>query len=96
MEDLTDDVVKYESDLALCGGTDGMDVIRTICQRLAEWTTPNGICWMEVDTSHPEPLKQWLQESSTNTNNRVSFVESRQDMFGRDRFVKLQVHPDSS
>eukprot|EP00978_Attheya_sp_CCMP212_P018902 scaffold52251_cov47-Attheya_sp.AAC.6 len=95
MEDLTDDVVKYESDLALCGGTDGMDVIRTICQRLPEWTTPNnGICWMEVDTSHPERLKQWLQSSSSS--NRVSFVESRQDMFGRDRFVKLRIHPDSS
>jgi methylase of polypeptide subunit release factors len=43
---LTDDVTKYESDQALCGGDDGMDVIRTIIRRLPEWCNSEAVCWM--------------------------------------------------
>jgi release factor glutamine methyltransferase len=51
MDMLSKDVVGYESDRALCGGEDGLDIIRHIVHRLPEWT--NGNCWLEVDDSHP-------------------------------------------
>ena len=37
MSTLSDDVVNYEDDGALCGGDDGMDVIQDIVKRLPEW-----------------------------------------------------------
>jgi release factor glutamine methyltransferase len=36
---LTKDVINYESYDALCGGNDGLDVVRDIIHCLPEWTT---------------------------------------------------------
>jgi release factor glutamine methyltransferase len=36
---LTKDVINYESYDALCGGNDGLDVVRDIIHHLPEWTT---------------------------------------------------------
>jgi release factor glutamine methyltransferase len=52
METLSDDVVRYESRQALCGGTDGMDVVRDIILHSPQWSRPGGIIWMEVDLTH--------------------------------------------
>jgi release factor glutamine methyltransferase len=81
-------VLEYESSTALSDGwsEDGMDVIRTIVNQLPSLVHPDGICWMEVDPSHPQLLQEWLSD-----NDKVDFVSSHKDMFGRDRFVKLQV-----
>jgi len=98
---LDKEVVAYEDEGALCGGIDGMDVIRDIVNRLPEWTSViskhrNNVChdgdnfstcWMEVDTSHPTLMKHWLKGTSKN----VQFVQSRNDMFGSPRFVQLNV-----
>ena len=40
MTSLTKDVTNYESYNALCGGNDGLDVVRDIIHRLSEWTSP--------------------------------------------------------
>lgn len=88
METLSRDVVEYESESALCGGDDGMDIVRVICEKLPTWCHPSGICWMEVDPTHPKLLKEWLDE---NPSIGVVFEDSYQDMFGNDRFVKLRV-----
>ena len=89
IEGLTKDVTRYESDDALCGGTDGMDVIRTIVQRIPEWCNAGAVCWMEVDPSHPKLIEELL--ASKGVNCRVQFESSHKDMFGNDRFVKLKV-----
>jgi release factor glutamine methyltransferase len=87
METLSPGVQNYESRDALYGGSsDGMHVIRTIVQQLPAWCRVGAICWMEVDPSHPRLLKQWLGSQDLG----VEFVASRQDMFGRDRFVMLR------
>ena len=92
MDTLTTDVVGYEADSALCGGEDGLDVVRSIVERLPEWSSAEGcICWMEVDTSHPKLLEEWLSGHDAKERN-VEFLEKAQDLCGRDRFVKLQVH----
>ena len=90
MDMLSEDVVGYESDRALCGGEDGLDIIRTIVYRLPEWT--NGNCWLEVDDSHPSLISNWLS-SGTEESKRlgVECVTTYKDFCGRDRFVKLRV-----
>eukprot|EP00532_Pseudo-nitzschia_australis_P011348 CAMPEP_0168228186 /NCGR_PEP_ID=MMETSP0140_2-20121125/14506_1 /TAXON_ID=44445 /ORGANISM="Pseudo-nitzschia australis, Strain 10249 10 AB" /LENGTH=429 /DNA_ID=CAMNT_0008159711 /DNA_START=131 /DNA_END=1420 /DNA_ORIENTATION=- len=105
MDTLTDDVTKFESDEALCGGTDGLDVIRTIIEKLPHWCNSEAVCWMEVDPSHPKMIEELLSlegkgdtnEDETSGNElpmqkrRVRFESSHKDMFGKDRFVKLRV-----
>ena len=97
MNSLTRDVIQYESHLALCGGgNDGLDVIRDIVERLPEWTRDaafgKGDLFMEVDTSHPVLIEQWLGSDCTDADatNSAFFVESRKDVFGKDRFVKVR------
>jgi release factor glutamine methyltransferase len=72
MESLTMDVLKYESHEALCGGNDGLDIIRVIVQRLPEWMkgakSRQKYCWLEVDDSHPRLLEKWLFPGSDESN----------------------------
>jgi len=97
MNTLDPDVVSYESDSALCGGDDGLDVIRTIIEKLPDWCHSGSVCWMEVDTSHPKLIQEMLAESHDDGDNDTNFLSpvlfhsSHMDMFGRDRFVKLVV-----
>ena len=104
MKTLSEDVVKYEDYGALCGGDDGMDVIRDIVTRLPEWCnyrsdSNNAVCWMEVDTSHPEQMKTWLKPPDCENNgdhNGVEFVEGMKDFYGLDRFVKLRIKKNNN
>ena len=102
MEGLTIDVVGYESDKALCGGDDGLNVIRDIVQRLPEWVRPEDAsqrmieeqrhCWMEVDDSHPAMMAKWLAPGSEEALRwGVEYMDGLKDFCGRDRFVKLTV-----
>jgi release factor glutamine methyltransferase len=65
MEGLATDVVRHESETALCGGTDGMDVIRTILSKLPEWCKRDAVCWMEVDPSHPQQIEKLLSSNES-------------------------------
>ncbi|KAL7504000.1 hypothetical protein ACHAXN_001715 [Cyclotella atomus] len=96
MESLTMDVLQYESHEALCGGIDGLDIIRDIVKRLPEWMKGSNsrqkYCWMEVDDSHPKLIEKWLlPESDESIRLGVEYCEGRQDLYGRERFVKLKV-----
>lgn len=66
MDGLSDDVARHESERALCGGDDGMDVIRTILQRLPGWCNIDAVCWMEVDPSHPKLIEEFLSSLEEN------------------------------
>ena len=94
------DVSGFESHGALCGGDDGLDVVRDIVRRLPEWLSPTGAvhdrrglrrhCWMEVDESHPAKLERWLAPGSKESFFAgVEYCHGRKDFYGRDRFVKL-------
>eukprot|EP00934_Nitzschia_sp_Nitz4_P005504 Nitzschia sp. Nitz4//scaffold41_size133979//9663//10223//NITZ4_003328-RA/size133979-processed-gene-0.40-mRNA-1//1//CDS//3329551413//5494//frame0 len=88
MDTLHDDVLLYENHKALCGGDDGLDIIRDIIQQLPTWCKPGTFCWMEVDPTHPTLLEDMLRSQK---DKNVSFSSSFQDMFGKQRFVRLQV-----
>jgi release factor glutamine methyltransferase len=87
MEGLSQDVIGYESGSALCGGVDGLDVVRVIVKKLPRWCNSGAVCWMEVDPTHPDLIKEWVETSNLG----VAFESSFQDMFGKYRFVKLRV-----
>jgi len=99
MEGLARTVKEYENFGALCGGTshDGMDVIRQILPQLPHWLRVGGECWMEVHPTQPALLRDLLSSSfaaaTTNKNKRVEFVETMQDLQGKDRFVRLRIVP---
>ena len=106
MATLSSDVLEYESDHALCGGEDGLDVVRDIVERLGEWSSDDGcVCWMEVDTSHPIMVGEWLGKEDRSSESepsipfsggtkKVQFVQGAKDLCGRDRFVKLRTSSD--
>jgi len=104
MQDLSTDVIEYESHDALCGGDDGLNVVRDIVNRLPEWTSSSSptdqqekggetrFCWMEVDDSHPRMMEQWLAPGSKESIRLgVEYCSGYKDFCGRDRFVKLKV-----
>jgi release factor glutamine methyltransferase len=77
----------YESADALVAGNDGMDVIKTILRRLPEWARPGALCWMEVDPSQPDIIRCLCEE----TFQSLEYMETIQDLYGKYRFVKIQV-----
>jgi release factor glutamine methyltransferase len=94
MATLSADVVRYESDGALCGGDDGMDVIRTIIRRLPDWCHPGGVCWMEVDPSHPKLIQKMLEKHEKDFEEHRSSDDD--DVFGDDDASPPIVFFDSS
>ena len=77
MTSLTKDVTNYESYDALCGGNDGLDVVRDIIHRLPEWTTPTTViddnnAVLVVDTNkHSKqrtPRYCWMEVDDTHPN----------------------------
>jgi release factor glutamine methyltransferase len=82
------DVADYESHTALFGGPDGMSVVRSIVQKLTTWCNSGGVCWMEVDPSHPRLLREWIDSTP---DLGVVFESSYKDIFGNERFVKIRV-----
>lgn len=107
MADLPADVAKHEDNAALDGGEDGLDVIREIVRRSPRLLRRGGPrqLWMEVDTSHPRAMQNWLglglgvdgvpgkgteqQGDKQDGSYGVSRFEWRNDMFERPRFVRL-------
>jgi len=63
-------------------------VIRVIVEKLSTWCISGGVCWMEVDPTHPEVIKEWID---ANTGLGVAFDSTHVDMFGKKRFVKLRI-----
>lgn len=61
---LAPEVAWYEDPGALCGGADGLDLVREVLTHapslLVPDTWPHGNLWLELDLSHPPLLEAWL------------------------------------
>jgi release factor glutamine methyltransferase len=91
MASLAPEVRAFEDERALCGGTDGLDVIRDVLRAaplLLRPEGPRGI-WLEVDTSHPLLLQEWLQEPGARGLG-VHMVRWMKDLSDRPRFCELR------
>ena len=91
MAALAAEVADYEDERALCGGEDGLDVIREIVRAAPRLLRPEGgrSIWLEVDTSHPQALREWLAQPHGLATG-VKFMRWFPDLSGNPRFCELQ------
>ena len=75
--------------MALNGGADGLDLVRTIACGVPALLRKGGAreLWLEVGLSHPRAIAGWGAEVSPDINS--SGAEVFDDFTGRLRFVKL-------
>ena len=91
MASLEEEVAGHEDDGALCGGVDGLDVIRDLMRAAPRLLDPEGprAIWMEVDTSHPPLIEEWLKEDEQAAL-QLEQVSQMDDLYGRPRFVEVR------
>jgi release factor glutamine methyltransferase len=92
MPTLEREVVGYEDERALCGGTDGLDVVRdllSVAPRLLRPEGPRAI-WLEVDPSHPPLIQEWLAREPQASELRMELVRWLSDGYGRPRFCEVR------
>lgn len=92
MATLEPEVACHEDDRALCGGADGLDVVRDLLRAAPRLLRPDGprTIWLEVDTSHPLLLDEWLRSPAQATALRMELVQWLRDAAGRPRFCEVR------
>ncbi|KAI0564647.1 hemk methyltransferase family member 1 [Gracilaria domingensis] len=83
MSGLQREVREHEDFGALCGGEDGLEVVREVLQWAAHGVKKGGSIWLEVDTSHPPVLERKQFE-------HIEYVKSYIDLSGNARFCHLR------
>ena len=84
MDSLEREVRDHEDYKALCGGEDGLDVVRDIMKYVPRLVKPGGSVWLEVDSSHPTVLGSLIFHN-------VEFVKKYDDIYGHPRFCHFIV-----
>ena len=90
MAALAPEVARYEDRRALCGGADGLDIVRQIVAAAPLLLRPDGTraIWLEVDPSHPAALERWLVSEAPEL--RVRLCRTLRDAGGLERFCELR------
>lgn len=83
MAGLPTEVAEHEPEEALRGGEDGLDVIREIAGPAAAYLRPGGALFLEIGPEQGEAVRAILESGGG-----WSEVVVRQDLAGRDRFVR--------
>lgn len=83
---LASEIVLYEDLRALDGGPDGLDIVKNILKFASNCLKLNGHLWLEVDTSHPKLIEEYLKEHSQS----LQFIGCHKDLFGNERFVEIK------
>jgi release factor glutamine methyltransferase len=95
MAGLQPEVRLFEDERALCGGEDGLDVVREIVQKgpglLRKGSKNIREIWMEVSHSHPHRIVSQVRDPDGELRHVYSLAEALRDLTGKDRFVRLQV-----
>ncbi|XP_035916081.1 MTRF1L release factor glutamine methyltransferase [Anopheles stephensi] len=84
---LDPEVKIYEDLRALDGGYDGLTVIKAILRVAGKHLNKDGVLWLEVDSSHPPVIEEFLTKHGELMGLR--FVASYKDLFQKDRFVEI-------
>lgn len=87
-EQLQPNVKSFEPALALRGGADGLDIVRTLFETAPHHLEPGGLLVVEVDDIHATEACQLAQDCG-------ELVECRvlKDEFGDNRFVRAERSP---
>jgi len=87
LKDLQPEIIGHEDPRALCGGTDGLDVVRDIL-RLATRLVRSGAVWLEVDSTHPATIERLVECGKFAG---IEYKMTHIDFMNRPRFCQLQV-----
>lgn len=97
---LDKEVLNYESNLALDGGEDGLDIVRSILLLAPRLLHPEGKLkiWLEVAEQHPSLIAKLVSEINPAVRDYgMSYIEdlvvTKNDLYGRPRFVGLVCCP---
>lgn len=84
---LQPEISRYEDEHALCGGPDGLDVIRDILRISPVLLKPGrrSSVWLEVDISHPKLIEEWISGNELGLNYSATF----NDFTRRPRFCHI-------
>lgn len=87
LKTLQDEIKLYEDLRALDGGSDGLDVIKSILKFSSTRLCLQGHLWLEVDPSHPALIQKYLNEHKSLN---LQYIACYRDMFEKDRFVEIK------
>ena len=89
-ECLEPEVSLYEDERALCGGIDGLDVVRDVLRAAPRLLRPDGprTIWLEIDPIQPPLIDAWLRSDAEDL--QIELVCSTHDAYGRLRFCELR------
>jgi len=82
---LEPEIFRNEDVQAFHGGSDGLDVIKDILRVSPVILKPDSSVWLEVDTSHPEMIDQWINSQHIGLNYSATFKDFAQ----RPRFCHI-------
>ncbi|XP_053694532.1 MTRF1L release factor glutamine methyltransferase [Sabethes cyaneus] len=85
--ELEPEIKIYEDLRALDGGPDGLTIVKAILELAGKHLNPEGVLWLEVDSSHPEKIVAFLDEHGSRIG--LKYVCSYKDLFQKERFVEL-------
>ncbi|RDD36413.1 HemK methyltransferase family member 1 [Trichoplax sp. H2] len=85
---LQEEIISFESSLALDGGCDGLDIVKQILHFARLCLKDKGKIWLEVDINHPEMIEHYLNTHDTDFTYDATF----KDYTNRARFCKLEYH----
>lgn len=84
IDELAAEVKDHEDIRALCGGTDGLDVVREILHVAPQIVKSGGSVWLELDVGQSSELEGMKFEG-------LEFVEKVNDGFGKERFCHMRI-----
>ena len=78
---LPEEVGKFEPELALAGGYDGLDLIARLIEQVSEFLFENGLLMLELGINQAEKVRKILSEAKFNE------IQIKKDFNGIERFI---------
>ena len=80
-DEISTEVIKYDPEIALFAGRDGLDAYKKIIPNLAKFLNPDGFVVLEIGAYQSNQVKNMM--------NAVGFIDTKiiKDMSGKDRLV---------
>jgi release factor glutamine methyltransferase len=84
-ETISDEVIKYDPEIALFAGNEGLDAYKRIIPNLAEYLKPDGFVVLEIGASQSNQVKNMM--------NAVGFANTKivKDLSGKDRLIAINI-----
>ena len=84
-DEISAEVIKYDPEIALFAGSDGMEAYKRIIPNLAKFLNPDGLVVLETGASQGNKVKKIMNE--------VGFTDAKivKDLSGKDRLVAVKL-----